>query len=463
MDLQFKNKKIAVLGFSPRTGLELVKYLNKYNVDLIVSDSKSEEELADLIKQIDTKNIQFDLGGNSKAVLEADLIILSPGVPYDLDILKKARRNGIDTISEIEFAYQNTNAEIIAVTGTNGKTTTTDLISAMLKDLENRNVITAGNIGIPFISVVDDLNDEDLVVLELSSFQLEAVKEFKADIAIYLNYSPDHLDRHKTEENYKNAKFKVFNNQSKNDYAIINIDDNYLSSIIDKIKAKTISVSAENHSADLIIKDNKVIFNENKSKMVELLDLDKISLPGLHNKKNIAFAALASYLSGQSLDKIQTAAECYKLKEHRMEILINNEKYLIIDDSKATNPEAAVKAIESIDSDIILIAGGQDRNADFDDLINVIKKRVKKLLLIGETAEKISDKLKEYNIKTNAADDNIEVKLFDCLEEAAAYGVNNLKKDQCLLLSPGCPSWDMFASYKERGDLFKKIVFKNID
>ncbi|MFW6280950.1 MAG: UDP-N-acetylmuramoyl-L-alanine--D-glutamate ligase, partial [Halanaerobium sp.] len=362
--MQFKNKKIAVLGFSPRTGLELVKYLNKYSVELIVSDSKSEEELADLIKKIDTRNIQFDLGGNSRAVLEADLIILSPGVPYDLDILKKARRNGIDTISEIEFAYQNTNAEIIAVTGTNGKTTTTDLISAMLKDLENRNVITAGNIGIPFISVVDDLNDQDLVVLELSSFQLEAVKEFKADIAIYLNYSPDHLDRHKTEENYKKAKFNVFNNQSKNDYAVINIDDDYLSGIIDKIKAKTISVSAENYSADLIIKDNKVIYNEDNSKKVKLLDLEKVFLPGLHNKINIAFAALASYLSGQSLDKIQTAAEGYKLKEHRMEIIINDENYLIIDDSKATNPEAAVKAIESIDRDIILIAGGQDRNAD---------------------------------------------------------------------------------------------------
>lgn len=461
--MQFKNKKIAVLGFSPRTGIELVKYLNKYNVEIIVSDSKSENELSDLIKQIDTKNIQFDLGRNSEVILEADLIILSPGVPYDLDILKKARKCGIDTISEIEFAYQNTNAEIIAVTGTNGKTTTTDLISAMLKDLENRNVITAGNIGIPFISIVDELQDEDLVVLEVSSFQLEAVKEFRAKIAIYLNYSPDHLDRHITEANYKNAKFKIFANQVEDDFAIINIDDSYLFGIRDKINARIFSVSAKDYSADLIIKDNKAIFKKFQTDSVELVDFEKINLPGIHNKLNIAFAALAAYLSGQSLAKIQKAAENYKLKEHRMEVIINNEKFLIIDDSKATNPEAAIKALESIDRDIILIAGGQDRNADFDDFIKIIKQRVKKLLLIGETAEKISNYFNKDNLKLNSTDDNIEVKLFTSLERAAEYGVKHLEKNQCLLLSPGCPSWDMFASYKIRGELFKKVVVENIN
>ncbi len=452
--MQFKNKKIAVLGFSPRTGLELVKYLNKYDVELIVSDSKSEAELSDLIKQIDSKNIQFDLGGNTEVILEADLIILSPGVPYDLDILKKARKRGIETISEIEFAYQNTNADIIAVTGTNGKTTTTDLISSMLKDLESRNVITAGNIGIPFISVVDELQDDDLVVLEVSSFQLEAVKEFRAKIAVYLNYSPDHLDRHKTEANYKNAKFNIFTNQVEDDFAIVNIDDNYLAGIRDKINAKTYSVSAKDYSADLIIKDNKIIFKKAQMDNLELIDLEKINLPGIHNKLNIAFAALTAYLSGQSLIKIQKAAENYKLQEHRMEIIINNEEYLIIDDSKATNPEAAIKALESIDRDIILIAGGQDRNADFDDFIKTIRQRVKKLLLIGETADKISNYFKN---------DSLEVKLFDNLEKAAEYGVNHLDKNQCLLLSPGCPSWDMFKSYKMRGELFKKVVLENID
>lgn len=461
--MHFKDKKIAVLGFSPRTGLELVKYLNKYNVDLIVSDSRTEAELSKLIEQIDTKNIKFDLGGNSDVVLEADLIILSPGVPYDLDILKKARESGIETISEIEFAFRNTTADIIAVTGTNGKTTTTDMISVMLKDLSNKNVVTAGNIGIPFISIVDDIKAEDLVVLELSSFQLEAVKEFKAKIAVYLNYSPDHLDRHGTEENYRNAKIKIFSNQKENDYAIINLDDDYLSGLKDRLKAKTFTISAKNNSADIIIKDDKVIFNKNQRKRIELLNLDKINLPGKHNKFNMAFAASAAYLSGQTLEKIQKSAENYNLKEHRMEIVVDNGKYLIIDDSKATNPEAAVKALESIERDIILIAGGQDRNADFTSFISTIKSKVIRLLLIGESAEEISNHFKKENKRINIKENNIEVKLFASLEEAVGYGIRCLNNNQCLLLSPGCPSWDMFSSYKERGDLFKKVVLENID
>lgn len=497
--MYLKNKKIAVVGFSPRTGLELVKYLNKYGAQIIVSDSKSREELNDLITKIDTKNIRFDLGGNSELLLEAELILLSPGVPYDLEILQKARSMGIETISEIEFAYRRSQAEIVAVTGTNGKTTTTDILSSMLENLAGRKVLKAGNIGIPFISVVDDLNEGDLVILELSSFQLEAVDKFKADTAIYLNFSPDHLDRHKTAENYKNAKKKIFANQIETDRALINIDDSYLAQLKKEIKAETFTISSQNNSADVFIENDSIIYRNKEGEKITLLDLTKIELPGIHNAENLAFASLAAYLNGQSLSKIQSAAENYTLKNHRMEKVANKKNYLIIDDSKATNPSAALTALRSIDKEIILIAGGQDRNADFTQLTAEIRKSVKKLLLIGETAEKIAENFNEYKLaseipnmekinkeKSNTKQKNKEkktedslkneeklnlennnkdaefkledIKIFSSLEEAAVYGAEIMGEDQCLLLSPGCPSWDMFSSYKVRGDIFQKVV-----
>ena len=452
MNLDYNS--IGILGFSRRTGLELLRYLLKYNIDLIVSDSKSEAELEDLLSQINYEEveaeIEFDFNSKGEKLLNSELIILSPGVPYDLEVLKKARNNGIETISEIEFAYRRSQAEIIAVTGTNGKTTTTELLASMLSDLEGEEVKVAGNIGIPFISIVDQIEKGEKVILELSSFQLEAVKEFRAKIAIYLNYSPDHLDRHHTEENYKSAKKNIFLNQDQNDFALINFDDPYLNNLKDELKAEVFGISSKRNDADLLIKNEKALF---KKENVSLIDYSKVKLPGMHNKENIAFAALASYLCGQKIDKIQKAAENYDLQSHRMELIENDKNYLIIDDSKATNPDSALKAIKSIDRNLILIAGGQDRNADFSKLASEIKTRVNFLILVGETSEKIASYFEGTEL---------EFIIVDSMEEAAEIGAEKLNQDNALLLSPACPSWDMFNSYKERGDLFKKTVLKNI-
>lgn len=449
MSLEYK--KIAVLGFSPRTGLELVKYLLNFNVKIIVSDSKTEAELEELIAQVDTDKIEFALADNSNKILESDLIILSPGVPYNLDILKRARTKGIETISEIEFAFRQSKAEIIAVTGTNGKTTTTELLAAMLSDLNGKKVKAAGNIGVPFISVIKDLKDGEIIILELSSFQLEAVKDFKAKIAIYLNYSPDHLDRHQTEENYKNAKKNIFSNQNSDDFAVLNYDDPYLFNLKEKLKAEIIGVSSQNRDAALVIKDNFAYY---KKENIKLLDFNKINLPGEHNQKNAAFAALAAYLVGQKIEIIQQQAENYKLQSHRMELIENSKGYLIIDDSKATNPDSTLKALKSLEKDIILIAGGQDRNADFSNLKTVINNKVQTLILLGETADKIESLFEE---------DNLEIIKTRTIEAAAELGAQKLNNDNALLLSPACPSWDMFSSYKERGKIFQKYVLKYID
>ncbi len=448
MDLNYQ--KIAVLGFSPRTGLEVVKYLSKFDLEIIVSDSKSKKELEDLIAQVESEQITFDLGGNGEEILKSDLIILSPGVPYDLQILKKARKQGIETISEVEFAFRESQAEIIAVTGTNGKTTTTELLGSMLSDLEGQEVKVAGNIGIPFISIIEQLQPGEKVILELSSFQLEAVKEFKARIALYLNYSPDHLDRHHSELNYQRAKKKIFTNQTETDFAIINFDDPYLYQLKEELESNVLGISSEKHTADLFIDSQEAYYQKEK---IKLLDFSKIDLPGEHNRINAAFAALAAYLAGQNIEKIQQAAEDYRLQSHRMEFIENPEGYLIIDDSKATNPDAAIKALKSLDQEIILIAGGQDRNADFTELASVIKKKVKTLILLGETSEKLAALFK------NSQPELIQVKN---MEEAAELAVKKLNENSALLLSPGCPSWDMYSSYKERGEIFKKSVLKYI-
>ncbi|MFW5735854.1 MAG: UDP-N-acetylmuramoyl-L-alanine--D-glutamate ligase, partial [Halanaerobium sp.] len=355
-----------------------------------------------------------------------------------------------ETISEVEFAFRESQAEIIAVTGTNGKTTTTELLGSMLSDLEGQEVKVAGNIGIPFISIIEQLQPGEKVILELSSFQLEAVKEFKARIALYLNYSPDHLDRHHSELNYQKAKKKIFTNQTETDFAIINFDDPYLYQFKEELESNVLGISSEKHTADLFIDSQEAYYQKEK---IKLLDFSKIDLPGEHNRINAAFAALAAYLAGQNIEKIQQAAENYRLQSHRMEFIENPEGYLIIDDSKATNPDAAIKALKSLDQEIILIAGGQDRNADFTELASVIKKKVKTLILLGETSEKLAALFK------NSQPELIQVKN---MEKAAELAVKKLNENSALLLSPGCPSWDMYSSYKERGEIFKKSVLKYI-
>lgn len=447
--MELKYKKIAVLGFSPRTGLELVKYLSDFEVEIIVSDAKTKTELQDLIDQINLENVTLDLNGNSDKILKAELIIISPGVPYDLEILKKARNQGIETISEIEFAYRQSAANIIAVTGTNGKTTTTEILGEMLSESNNK-IKVAGNIGLPFISLVKALTKEETIILELSSFQLEAIKKFKADIAIYLNYSPDHLDRHHSEINYKKAKKNIFANQSKDDIAIINFDDSYLFELKNELKAKVYGIGKNDYDYDLKLLDSGAYLRKEK---IKLLDFSKIDLIGEHNKMNLSFAAYAAYLSGQEIKKIQTAAENYSLKPHRMEIVPNQKDYLVINDSKATNPASTIKAINSIKQDIILIAGGQDRNANFDVLVEVIKDKVETLILLGETSNLIASYFEANEVEI------IEV---NQMEAAVLIASQKINKNKALLLSPACPSWDMFNSYKERGNIFKKHIIENL-
>ncbi|MEJ6950937.1 UDP-N-acetylmuramoyl-L-alanine--D-glutamate ligase [Natronospora cellulosivora (SeqCode)] len=451
--IELRNKKVAIIGLS-RTGLATAKFLDKLAKKVIVSDVKGKKQLEKEIEDLINTNVEFELNGHGEKCLAADMIVTSPGVPLDLPFFIEARKRGIEIISEIELAYHFTEAKIIAITGTNGKTTTTSLIGEILSNADIAKVRVAGNIGKPLIEEIENLSKDDFLVVEISSFQLETIKDFKPHISLYLNFTPDHLDRHKNIENYWSAKKRIFENQNSSDYAIVNANDSEVMRAVQDFPGVIYKIKDSNDTGldkGIYISSENIIL-KHKDKEIPILKINEIPLMGFHNVQNVAFSAMASYLAGVSIDIIKETVINFKASAHRMEVINDYDEFLIIDDSKATNPAAAIKALESISKPIVLIAGGQDRDANFDELLELINKKVKFLVLIGETA----NKLKEGALKLGF--DNINIHIAKDMREAVKIAYENLESDNCLLLSPACPSWDMYSSYKERGKRFQEAL-----
>ncbi|MGM0444932.1 MAG: UDP-N-acetylmuramoyl-L-alanine--D-glutamate ligase [Bacillota bacterium] len=449
----YKNKKIAVIGLSERTGLAVTIKMHDLGAHIIVSDVKRAEQLKPQLGILNKyKNITYDLGGHSDKILDVDLIVLSPGVPSDIEIIKRAENKGIEIISEVELAFRLTNAKIIGITGTNGKTTVTSLTGHILKENLDCSVKTAGNIGKPLISEIHGLTADDWVVVELSSFQLEKINNFKPNISIFTNFSPDHLDRHKNIDNYWKAKTNIYKNQTKEDTAIINYDDEYLINIDKKIKAKLFKVSNKNNITNGIYYDKEWIYHIKNNFKEKVINKTDIPLIGEHNILNTGFAVMVAKLFDITNQKIVNSVKSYEAYSHRLEVIYDKE-YKIIDDSKATNPHAAINALRSLEMPLILIAGGQNREAKFSSLAYTINERVKKAIILGETRYLIKKELDNLGYKDYVIVDN--------MKEAVQKAFNFINVDDTLLLSPGCPSWDMYESYKKRGKDFQKEV-KNI-
>ncbi len=447
------NKKIAVIGLGKRTGVAAARKLHELGAEVIVSDIKNEQELKEEINMLADCNIKYDLSGHSGKSLQADLIVVSPGVPLTIPFFKKAKEKNIPVISEIELAYYLTEANIIAITGTNGKTTTTRLLGNILEKSRILQARVAGNIGQPLIGEVDGLTEEGWLVVEVSSFQLETTRYFHPKISIYLNFTPDHLDRHKNEKEYWLAKKKIFANQKEDDYALINYDDENVLKAARECKARIMNVSMKNIlDRGAYLEDGKLIIALEERE--ELIGINEIPLKGKHNISNVAFASLAARLIGVDIKVIREQIRDFIPEAHRLEKIITSpgSRITIYDDSKATNPDAAVKALLSFAEPVVLIAGGQDRNANFAELAEVIAHRVKTLILMGETADKLAEQVLKNGF-TNI------YKVKD-MEEAVNIAAKNIEKSDCLLLSPGCPSWDMYNSYRERGRDFKECLEK---
>lgn len=392
---------------------------------LIYGKGCTGQALVDFCEENGIDYFLMDDNDFSLSVLEkVDEIIVSPGVPFYADIYKLARKRRIPIIGEIEFAYRYKKGKIIAITGTDGKSTTTKLVYDILKNF-NDNTFIGGNYGIPFISFVDKLTESSITVLELSSFQIYSTRTFRPHIAVILNIDIDHLNWHKKLKHYVYSKLRITRNQTHEDYLIINKN---LKNLHFNTKAKIIEINI---------------------KETEILNLEKVKLKGKHNLENISVAIQISKIFNLELEKVKEVIENFSPLEHRLEFLGTFNGVKIYNDAKSTTVQATRKAIEAMDSPVILIAGGIDKGGNFKDLRNSLNKKAKLVILIGRDKEKIK---KDINFKNTV--------FANTLEEALNIAIKHSEKKDTILFSPGCASFDMFKNYIDRGNQFKNLVNK---
>lgn len=458
MDLS--NKNILVIGLA-KTGVSTLKFLNRLNANLIVNDIKTEIELSEIIEELKgLNNIEFILGKHISNVSNIDLVVVSPGVPLDLPFINKIRETRIEIIGDIELAYRilmnkGDLPTIISITGTNGKTTTTSLTGELFKNA-NKDTFIVGNIGNPITNIIDKTNEKSFIVSELSSFQLESIFKFNSNISVILNITPDHLNRHHTMENYIEAKSKIFMNQKDADITILNYDDLLTRGLNTKTKGLCYYFSTDTNLSEInekgiyVDSDGFIIINIDNH--IKLMHKEDLSLPGVHNLQNSLATALIAYLSKIDIKDIVLTLSTFKGVEHRQEFVRNVNGVKYINDSKATNPDSTIKALNSYSSPIILIAGGMDKKSNFKELACEICKNTKGLIVFGETASEI-----QKQARLNGYDKIIsKVKN---LEEAVKLASKLAKPDDIVLLSPACASWDMYKNFEERGNEFKELVY----
>ncbi|CCQ95849.1 UDP-N-acetylmuramoylalanine--D-glutamate ligase [[Clostridium] ultunense Esp] len=448
--MNLKNKNILILGLGI-SGVSTVKALNKLGAKIIISDLKEEEELQENISQIENLNIDFYLGTNDVPLNHIDLIVKSPGIPPNLDIIKKAKAKGIEVLTDLELAYRiSPNSNFIAITGTNGKTTTTTLVGQFFNKAGFTTHV-AGNIGVGILWDVVNSSKEDVFVVEASSFQLENTVEFNPKISLILNITPDHLNWHNTLDNYIKAKKKIFLNQAEDEYTILNYDDPLLKGMKDEIKANLTWFSVDNKLSKGIYIENGYVVIDDGDKAEKVIRTNEIKILGKHNLENVLASVAIGWIMGLDINVMKKVLRTFPGVEHRIEYVDIIDGIKFYNDSKGTNPEASIKAIEAVESPIILIAGGHDKGSEFDNFILSFKGKVKSIVLLGETKEKIKDTALKYGFNN--------VYIVDNMEEAVIKSYGLAESGDNILLSPACASWDMYNSFEMRGNDFKKAVY----
>lgn len=439
--LKYIMKKVLVYGLGI-TGISSVKTLSKMGYDVYTYDKNKEN-----IEQL--KGYRYSPISKEKSLEENfEFVVKSPGIRPSDELVKKLEKNN-EIVSDIELSYRLfPEKKVISITGTNGKTTTTSLISHILNE-SGRKAISVGNIG---EGILWQMYENDCVfVEEISSFQLHDTKKYKSHIAAILNITEDHLDRHGTFEDYKNSKLKIAQNQDQDDFLIINHQDKILIENKKNFKAKIYEFSTFSKvDRGLYLEDSHIKFVEN-GKIKDLLDIRELSIVGRHNIENAMVAILSTNLFGLDFEDIIKNCKTFKAIAHRLEFVKTIKGVDFYNDSKATNVDSAIKAIDSFDKNIILIAGGYDKHIDYRPLFEASKGKVKSMVLIGETKEILADLCQGYKIKYYKTDD---------MKEAVAKIFEIMEEDDTVLLSPASASWDMYNSYAERGDDFKKMLLK---
>ncbi|MDP2681918.1 MAG: UDP-N-acetylmuramoyl-L-alanine--D-glutamate ligase [Deltaproteobacteria bacterium] len=445
--LDLRDRNVLVVGLA-RTGVSTARFLKEKGAIVAATDILPASQIKD-IDDLCSNGIEVETGGHSiKRFLNAHLIILSPGVFPDIEPLKEARKKGVEIISEVELAFNFIKEPIVAIAGTNGKTTTTTLIGKILESGGNK-VFVGGNIGLPLIEYVASNQSADYIVVEVSSFQLEGTRKFRPHIAVLLNITEDHLDRYASFDEYAAAKFRLFENMEEGDVAIVNFDDTTINS---KLKTQNSKPKVIPFSSSKILKEG-VCYNNNSINysvggVKESYPTANFKLKGIHNIENIMASIAAAKACGVSRDAILKTIEEFKGLPHRMELIreINGTSYY--NDSKGTNIGALQKSLEGLNAPVILIAGGKDKGGDYRVLNDLIKNKVRHLILLGEAKNKIRDAFKGLT----------DIATVESLKEAVDIASNKAEKGDVVLLSPACSSFDMFKDYKERGDVFRRLV-----
>lgn len=447
--MEVKGKKISVIG-AARSGLGAAKLVKKLGGIPFVSDFSPEEKVKESLNQLKKENINYEFGGHSDRVYDCALMIISPGVPNDSSVVQNARGKGIKLISEVEFAYHYCKGKIIAITGTNGKTTTTSLCGHVFNTCGYKTHV-AGNIGLAFSEIVLDIKEGEFVSLEVSSFQLDLIENFKPAVALILNITPDHLNRYENSpQKYAESKQKIYWNQDENDFLILNKDSETVIKYLVDHKSKSFYFSLnEELKNGCYYSGDSVIFRMNDNETFRCLRND-INIRGEHNLANAMAVICAAKVFNMDNKRIIKGLQTFESVEHRLEFVRQIDGVTYVNDSKATNVDSVWYALKSFDEPILLILGGQDKGNDYEQIKLLVLEKVKKIYAIGSSAEKVF----------NFFQHDVKVEIEKSMEDAVKSASREAKSGDVVLLSPACASFDMFNNYEHRGKVFKEAVNK---
>ncbi len=448
--IQFKDRRALVVGMG-KSGIAAVEALLEAGARVSVQDSKTRGELPEELAEHLTAVCERCFFGEEPGAEDVyDILILSPGVPPELGFIRAQKAGGAEISGELELAYRLAEASFISITGTNGKTTTTTLVGEIFRHA-GRETYVVGNIGSAVVRAAAGAPADAWLVTETSSFQLETTRDFRPRVSAILNLTPDHLNRHHTMEAYGDAKAKTFANQSADEYCVFNYDDKVCFALSEKCRAKVVPFSRlVELGFGAFVKGDDIVIRDESGKTTVICAVTDLKIPGAHNVENALAAAAVAYFAGISAEDIAATLRSFEGVEHRLEYVdtVNGVRY--VNDSKGTNPDSSIKAVEAMPRGIILIAGGYDKGSEYDELIKAFDGKVKKMLLLGVTAKKIDAAARACGFT--------ETEFVKDMDEAVKRAYEIAVPGDTVLLSPACASWDMYSCFEERGEHFKQCV-----
>ena len=447
--MEVAKKKVLVFGMGI-SGIGAAGLLEEQGAEVTLYDGNEKLEEEKIREKLGAgSKAQIVIGAFPEELLDTlDIVVLSPGVPTDLPIVEQMRERGILITGEVELAYESGKGDVLAITGTNGKTTTTALLGEIMKNYQD-DVFVVGNIGNPYTTAVSLMDEASVTVAEMSSFQLETIIDFRPRVSAILNFTPDHLNRHHTMEAYISAKKNIARNQTEDDHCILNYEDRLTREFGENIRAQVLYFSSRRKlEKGIYLEDGRIIYRNDK--VIEICDVKDLNILGLHNYENVMAAAAMALVYGIPADIVRKSVKAFKGVEHRIEYVTEKNGVAYYNDSKGTNPDAAIKGIQAMNRPTVLIGGGYDKDSVYTDWIRSFDGKVKRLILLGATKEKIASDARACGFH--------DFVFADTFDEAVLEASKAAKPGDAVLLSPACASWDMFPSYEVRGEKFKEIV-----